>query len=106
MAHKMNRIEWQNCFIHDFIGSEPVIEIKDDCETYCATMPYGSTPFEAVQDFARTYDFNGETDSIACSWHTYRDAGDAWEQENGGSFRLESCANPSSEAHGFAEMCL
>ena len=101
----MNQTEWQNCSIQDFVGSGPVIEIKDDCETYCATMPEGYTPFEAVQDFARTYDFNGEADSIACSWHTYRDAGDTWKQKNGGAFRLEAYADPTSEARGFAEMC-
>jgi hypothetical protein len=101
----MNQIEWKHCFVPSFDGPGPVIEIKDDCETYCATVPDGSSPIEMCQAFAATYDFNGERDSIACSWHTYRDGGDMWVEENGGMFRLEAYSQPTRDAHGFVEMC-
>ncbi|MGC1582706.1 MAG: hypothetical protein WA766_14560 [Candidatus Acidiferrales bacterium] len=51
------KIEWNNCYAADFEGVLPAIEIKDDCETYCATLG-NMTPEQAVEEFVRTYDYN------------------------------------------------
>ena len=100
------KINWESCFISGFAGSGPAVEIKDDCETYCATIPEEMTAREMAEEFARTYDFNGEPGcDISCSCNTFVDAGDSWDLEDGFSFRVTQFTEPASNATGFATFC-
>ena len=95
-GHELTAIDWENCFISDFTGDGPGVEIPDDSEPYCATIPDGMTAREMCVAFARTYDFNGEENcDITCSCEEYRDDQDSWILENAFGFRVVQYASPA-----------
>jgi hypothetical protein len=98
-------MEWDNCHIHKFNGGGPVIEIKDDCESYCATIPEGMPPRDLVAEFAQTYDFNGEPGEIICSARIYEDVGDSWREINAFGFRVVPYTQPIPGATAYAQFC-
>ena len=57
---------WNNCFILDFGGPFPAVEISDGVTTYCRSLADGESFVDAVAEFWASYDFNGVT--VPADW--------------------------------------
>jgi hypothetical protein len=79
-------IDWTLGGVELLDGNGLAVEIKDDCETYCALVPEGSTPAEMVFEFCRTYDFNGSLAAVPCSAQVFDGSGDSWQPVNAWQF--------------------